>query len=126
VLETKARLAECVVLDGDFAAALKQADETLEAIRHAGTGPGLRSMLYRIRGYALLQRGDADAAESALEESVRIAREADASYELAQSGRARARLRAQRGAESADDERGAAELLEQLGVVSLPDVPLTR
>jgi tetratricopeptide (TPR) repeat protein len=126
VLETKARLAECAVLEGDSEAALKQADETLEAIRHAGAGPGLRAMLYRIRGYALLQTGDVDAAESALEESVRIALEADASYELAQSVRARARLRAQRGTESADDERRAAELLEQLGVVSLPEVPLIR
>jgi ATP/maltotriose-dependent transcriptional regulator MalT len=125
VLETKARLAECAVLDGDFAAALKQVDETLEAVHHAGAGPVLRSMLHRVRGYALVQSGDHDAAETALEESLQIARDADAGYELAQSLLARAHLRVHEGTGGAEDEHEAAELLERLGVVSLPDVPPT-
>jgi predicted ATPase/class 3 adenylate cyclase len=124
VLETKARLAECAALDGDSAAALKQVHDTLEAVQHAGAGPVLRSMLHRIRGYALVQSGDHDAAETALEESLQIARDGLATYELAQSLDARARLWARAGAESRDDEHEAQKLFEQLGVVSQPEIPV--
>jgi class 3 adenylate cyclase/tetratricopeptide (TPR) repeat protein len=124
VLETKARLAECAVLAGDSAAALEQADETLRAVRETGAGPGLRAMIHRVRGYAFGQRGDLDAAEEAVEESVRIARDGDAIYELAQSLEARSRLRAGRGTDGTGDEREASELFGRLGVVSQPDVPL--
>jgi class 3 adenylate cyclase/tetratricopeptide (TPR) repeat protein len=124
VLETKARLAECAVLAGDPAAALAQADETLRAVRETGAGPGLRAMLHRVRGYAAGQRGDLDAAGEAVDESIRIARDGNAIYELAQSLEARSRLRAGRGTDGSGDEREASQFFERIGVVSQPDVPL--
>jgi tetratricopeptide (TPR) repeat protein len=124
VLETNARLAECAVLAGDWASALAEADDTLRSARETGAGPGLRALLHRARGYAAGQSGDLDTAEEAIDESVRIARDADALYELAQSLDGRARLRARRGTDGGSDEREASELFERLGVVSQPDIPL--
>lgn len=124
VLETKARLAECAALAGDSSAALEQAEETLRAVLEEGAGPGLRALIHRVRGYAFGQRGDLEAAEEAVDESVRIARDGNAIYELAQSLDARSRLRAGRGTDGTGDEREASELLGRLGVVSQPDVPL--
>ena len=69
-------------------------------------------MLHRVRGYALVQSGDHDGAETALEESLQIARDGEATYELAQSLEARARLRARAGSESGDDEHEARKLFE--------------
>jgi ATP/maltotriose-dependent transcriptional regulator MalT len=126
VLETKARLAECAILAGDAGAALKQADETLAAIRDTGAVPVLRTMLHRLRGYALMQSGDLEGAEEAIETSLEIARAADAVYELAQSLEARARLHARRGIDGAADEEEARTLLSRLGVISQPKIPLSE
>ncbi len=123
VLETEARLAERAVLAGDHAAALGQLAETEP--RAGEAGPVLRALLLRLRGYALAQAGELEAARASLEESVRVAREAEAPYELALALEALARL-----ADRTSDPTGpdyAAEsgsLLDRLGVVLTPVVPL--
>ncbi|MGB2953520.1 MAG: AAA family ATPase [Gaiellaceae bacterium] len=124
VLETKARLAERAILADDPTEALRQADETLRASDATGSVGVLGAMLHRLRAYALMQSGDLDGAEAALEQSLAIARERDELYELALSLEAAARLAELRG----DDGTAAAEeskaLLARLGVVSTPAVPL--
>lgn len=124
VLETKARLAEYAVLAGDPGAGLPLADETLRGVEESGTGGVVRAMLHRVRGYALAQSGDLDAAEAAVESSTRIARAGDEPYELALSLDALVRLAGRRGADGsgASDERES--IFERLGVVARPYVPL--
>jgi class 3 adenylate cyclase/tetratricopeptide (TPR) repeat protein len=119
VIETKAKLAECAALERDSAEALQQADEALHASAETGTGAVLRAMLHRVRAYALLQAGRGEEAALAIEESVAIAREGRATFELAQSLEARARF----NSEPPDPE--ADEIFERLGVVARPGVPLT-
>jgi class 3 adenylate cyclase/tetratricopeptide (TPR) repeat protein len=107
-LETRARLAELDVLRGDRAASvLERADVTIGK----GAAPAVEAMLQRVRGYALRQSGQPDRARAAFEESLLVARTADAEYEagltLAALGRA--------------DEAG--EILARLGVIAVPRVP---
>ncbi len=124
VLETNARLAEHALLAGRPAEALRQTEETLQALEGADSAGVVRAMLHRLRGYALMHAGDLDAAQAALDESVRIAREGDESYELALSLEARARLAAMRGANEPETEEESSEIFERLGVVSRPEIPL--
>ena len=125
VLETKARLAERAVLAGESTEALRQADETLRALVETGGGSTILPLLHRVRGYALLQLGDYDGAEQCLDESLRIAREGESSYEIALSLQAFARLRERAGADAKPEEVEAAELFQALGVVATPEVPVS-
>ena len=126
VLETSARLAEKSLLAGDAADALSRAEDTLAGVEEHGAGAAAAAMLHRLRGYALMQSGDLDAAALALEESTR-SEQADAdpdaqveSYELALTLEAVARLSELRG----DDDEGAGErsesIFRRLAVVSRP------
>jgi class 3 adenylate cyclase/tetratricopeptide (TPR) repeat protein len=124
VLETKARLAECALLSGDAPEALREAEETLRAIGETGAGAVLRAMLYRVRAYALMQTGDLDRAEEALEQSHHIAREASAMYELALTLEARSKLASIRGEQDEAAEVESADLFEQMGVATRPEVPV--
>ena len=88
----------------------------------------MRTQLERVRGGALLQAGDLAGARECLEQSLRIARAAGASYEAALSLEL---LAAVARAEGAPDEAatlvaesGAA--LAQLGVVRVPELPSPR
>jgi class 3 adenylate cyclase/tetratricopeptide (TPR) repeat protein len=107
-LEAKARLAELDVLRGDRAASvLERADASIGK----GAAPAVEAMLQRVRGYALRQRGQDDRARAAFEESLLVARTADAEYEAALTLAALGR----------DDE--ADEILARLGVIAVPRVP---
>ncbi|HWH55344.1 MAG TPA: adenylate/guanylate cyclase domain-containing protein [Gaiellaceae bacterium] len=123
-LETKARLAERAVLAGEPTEALRHADEALRTLADGEAPPALLALLHRVRGYALLQLGDPDGAEQCLDESIRVAREGDSSYELALSLGAAARLRERTSGNGEGESSEAARLLESLGVVSVPEVPL--
>ena len=81
-------------------------------------------MLYRIRAYALIQLGDLGAAETAIEESIRLARESGRAFELASSLEAASRLwkRLDRDPEPFSAEAGG--LLSGLGVVATQAAPL--
>jgi class 3 adenylate cyclase/tetratricopeptide (TPR) repeat protein len=122
--EAKARLGERAVLAGEPTEALRHADEALRALIDDEASPTLLALLHRIRGYALTQLSDYDGAEQCLDESLRVARESGSAYELALSLDAASRLQQRADFASSGEKAEAARLLEALGVVSVPEVPL--
>jgi class 3 adenylate cyclase/tetratricopeptide (TPR) repeat protein len=113
VVEAQARIAEAILLAGrepDRAYAV--AEEALAGATEVGGMAAAEAMLHRLRGYALLQAGDAAAAREPLEESLRVAKAAQADYEVA--------LTLAALGEGAESE----EMLARLGAVSVPTVPL--
>jgi tetratricopeptide (TPR) repeat protein len=124
VVEIEARLAERAVLARETDDALAGAEQALAAIEQSGGGSLHHAFVHRIRGYALMQKGDLDAAAEALGESLELARGADETYELALTLEALARLRELRGEDASAEARESKALLARLGVVSTPDVPL--
>ena len=118
--ETRARLAECLVLEGSHARALELGLACREAAAKSPVG-GLEALIERNVGYALCQARRRDEATPHLEESLRLAREQKAEFEIALTLRAMAAV----GFDDADALRGESDaILERLGVVSVPKVPL--
>ena len=124
VLETGARLAERAAFAGDAADAIARADETLQATEETDAGATLRALLHRLRGYALAQSEDLEAADEALRQSLETARAAEETYEVALTLEAIARLAELRGVDGSAQARESSALLARLGVVSTPQVPL--
>ncbi|HEY6836585.1 MAG TPA: AAA family ATPase [Gaiellaceae bacterium] len=124
VIEAKARLAELAVFSRNPEEALIQAEETLSAIEQTGGGSLQNALVHRVRGYALMQQGNLDAAEQALRESLDLARVADETYERALALDALARLAEKRGEDGEAEAKESKALLARLGVVSTPDLPL--
>ena len=119
-IETRARVVECRVLAGDDARALELL-EGLAAAAASFTYAGLEALIERQHGYALHQARHPDEGRERLLESLRIARELGATYEVALTLRALADV----GADSDGEHRASSDaILERLGVVSLPRVPL--
>ena len=119
VLEIEARLAELDVLRGDRAeSALEWIADVLERAGDAAGMAPLEAMTHRLRAAALLQLGRRDEAVTALEESIQIARSAQARYELALS----LDLTGMLG--DADAARESVELLAELGVTRVVRPPL--
>jgi class 3 adenylate cyclase/tetratricopeptide (TPR) repeat protein len=125
VIEAKTRLAELAAFSGNPAEALNQADETLRAIEETGGGSLQHALVHRIRGYALIQEGELEAADEALAQSLEVARSADETYELALTLEAIGRLKELRGEDGSGEAEEAHALLGGLGVVSTPEVPLS-
>jgi class 3 adenylate cyclase/tetratricopeptide (TPR) repeat protein len=119
-VETTARRAECLVLEGRYAEAFELATGVLGDAERSPVG-GLEALLERLVGLALHQGRDAEAARPHFETSLRRARELGAEYEVALTLRAMAET-----GYPADEDLGAESraLLDRLGVVSLPRVPL--
>ena len=115
--ETQARRAECLVLGGRFQEALDVAPTVLEA---AEENPLLYPLLERFHGYALVQARRADEAGERFERSLELARELEAGYEVALTLEALART----GIGGPEAETESQAILERLGVVSTPHVPL--
>jgi tetratricopeptide (TPR) repeat protein len=111
-LETEARLAEADVLRGDRPTeAFARTQLVLGRTEEAAEMAALRASTFRLQGAARLQIGEVNAALEDLRESVRVAREADADYEVA--------LALDLLASAHDDPAAAAEsvtLFERLGV----------
>ena len=125
VVEAEARLAELHVLRGEPDEALRALEN---AVRRSDAKEGVAAqepLLHRVRGYALLQRGEVEAARAALEQSLEAARSRDADYERALAERALIDLAEVEGVEP-DRELVAtnAATLDALGVERLPAVPL--
>ena len=110
VLEAKARRAECFVLEGNHRDALALAQDVLAETQDA--------LVERLVGYALVQARRPEEARPHFEESLRLARERGVRYEVARTLGALAET----GAPEHATEAG--RLLDSLGVVSLPRVPL--
>jgi tetratricopeptide (TPR) repeat protein len=123
VLDTRARMAECLFLSGDIDAALHAVDEAIEGSRALGGVSAQHPLLYRIRGAALLRRGDLDGARDALEESQRAAAARDADYERALTLRVLAQLDDRTGGNAHPGAREqSTAILDRLGVVWTPDL----
>jgi len=120
VNETHARRAECLMLEGRYVEALEVASALVEAARETPFG-GLEALVERTIGLALHQARRPDEGRPHLHDSLRIARELNAVYEQAQTLGALADTKAP----DADTHRAqSAEILDRLGVVKLPKVPL--
>jgi tetratricopeptide (TPR) repeat protein len=114
-LLVRAYIAEALAFGGAAPRALQAADRLLpEAGR---TAP----LVHRVRGFALAQLGERDAADRAFQDSIVAAREQDSSYELAVSLDALLALRGP-GPFTGAPRRDA--LLARLDVVALPAPPL--
>lgn len=114
VLEADARIAECLVFQGESERARTAAEEALERAGNAGP---LAPMLLRIKGWALQQLGDIAGASASFEESVGVARGLNADFEIALGLRALARVGAPAdGSDGAGRDDGSS-ILERLGVL---------
>ena len=124
VVETDARRAECLLLEGSGAEALALVDATLALARSLDSTYEL-PMLQRIRGFAELQLGDAGAARDAFEVSLTVARELDAVFDVALTLDAIVRLAVtQTGIVDVAARKEADALFTRLGVVRVLEVPL--
>jgi tetratricopeptide (TPR) repeat protein len=129
LLETNARIAECLLFGGQWREAMDVIDRTLKEARQLGGTTAQAPMLYRLRALAFIQAGKhAEAAED-LAISLQHGRTREADYEVALILDLRATLA--RGLGEIPDPDESAELqtiLTRLGVVSLPTVnlPLDR
>ena len=125
VLDCDAKVAECYALRGDATSAL---DLASDALARAGSAEGgaVESMLERVRGYALGQMGRWDDARTSFEASLALARSRGGmQFDIALALDAIIRLARISGSRApARFEEERAELLEQLGVVSIAEIPL--
>jgi class 3 adenylate cyclase/tetratricopeptide (TPR) repeat protein len=124
-LSTDVRIAECLVLAGENAAAETLADYVVAQV--AGRGMAAETAaLDRLRGYLLAQRGQSALAADAFEASLASARERSALYDQALSLDALLRLASHTG-RPADQAQTAARdaLYERLGVVATATFPLS-
>ena len=120
VTETRARVAECFVFEGRYPDAIATAAELREAAQASPFG-GLEALILRQLGYGLWQAGRQEEAKRELEESLRIARDLSAEFEVALTLRALADIRS----DNADSLRAESDtILARLGVVAVPAVPL--
>ena len=120
IVEAKARRAECLVFEGRHKEALEVATECREAAAKSPVG-GVEALIERSIGYALHQARRPDEARPHFEESLRIARDLKVEYEVALTLRAMAAT----GYPSPETSpRESDAILERLGVVFVPPVPL--
>jgi tetratricopeptide (TPR) repeat protein len=115
--ETLARRAECLVLAGRYQEALDVTPTLLEATEE---NPLLAPFLERLNGYALVQARRAEEAGPRFERSLELASELETDYEVALTLEALGRT----GLGDPDAEPKSQAILERLGVVSTPRVPL--
>jgi tetratricopeptide (TPR) repeat protein len=115
--EARARRGECLVFEGSHAEAIALLDGRVAD----GEVDPVSILVERSLGYALHQARRPEEARPHFEKSLRLARELKAEYEVALT------LRAMAATRYPSDEDLAAEsdaILERLGVVSVPSVPL--
>ena len=120
LIEADARRAQALILEGRHDAVLELATTALERMRSAGE-LGVRSaLLERLLGLAAVQARTPEQAVPHFEESLRLARSLGADYELGRTLHAKVLT----GFASEAEAREAEAILERLGVVALPAVPL--
>jgi class 3 adenylate cyclase/tetratricopeptide (TPR) repeat protein len=125
--EVDSMVAECLALEGRSQEALDLVGPLVATMVEQGSPRGV-ALVERVRGYALVQQGDLEAAQAAFEASRDSALELKADYELVLTLDAMHSLAELRGDRHGADELGGriAELVDQLGMVSMPDVPGLR
>jgi hypothetical protein len=90
---------------------------------------GVRTLLHRVRGYALMRQSQWDAARADFDESLRLARSAAAPYDVALALQARASLARATGGDPEPCLAESMPILERLGVTAMPRLdaaPSTR
>jgi class 3 adenylate cyclase/tetratricopeptide (TPR) repeat protein len=117
LVDTDGRIAECLILKGD-ARGLEIARDALTRARSLGAQSVHLPMLHRVVGYGLLQQGDATGAAAAFDESLRLARDQRAQYQVALTLAAITTLRP-----SPEQEAERDAILAELAVVALPPAP---
>jgi class 3 adenylate cyclase/tetratricopeptide (TPR) repeat protein len=124
-LEVATRQAECLLASGATGPALALVEESLTRSRTlGGVGPQVPG-LQRVRGLALWMGGDHSGAGAAFESSLQAARARQADYEVALTLEALAAWRRHTGAgEVAPLEAERARILDRLGVVWTPELPV--
>ena len=124
VVEADVRLAELEVLRGRPDEATSLLDG---ALRQLGSSEGVGAqgpMMHRVRGYALVQKGEFEAAETAFRDSLEAARARDADYERALAERALSDLHQMvHGVPDEELLASSRSTLDALGVERLPDIP---
>jgi class 3 adenylate cyclase/tetratricopeptide (TPR) repeat protein len=127
VLETDARMAECLLFQGKPSEVLRIVSDALARAEAMGGMGAQVAMLHRLRGYAFAQRGEYERASDALDRSLEIARARDAEFELALTLRAKCDIAAVTGDPSAPAcEEESEAIFSRLDVVRVPAVPLPR
>jgi hypothetical protein len=110
---------------GAASEALALADVAAERAQ-AEEGEGINgSLIARVRGYALAQLHREEEARAAFEEGVRVARTREEPYDVALSLIGLARLK--RAREGAFDDAAleeASAIIERLGVIAVPAIPI--
>jgi len=118
-LEADARIAECLVLEGEALAASQLATDALGRARSLDGGFDVLVMLHRTQGCAFLQLGRVEDARAALDRALEEARRRSLDYEVALVLDALALLEPTDGLRRERDT-----ILERLGVVGIPQIPL--
>jgi class 3 adenylate cyclase/tetratricopeptide (TPR) repeat protein len=129
IIDTLAVSSECELLEGNASRASVVIDEALARDRGLGGISAQSSLLHRLRGYALLARGELAAAREALEESLAVGRTRAMDYDVALASLALVQLAAKdaRFAEGLpiDELRAeSARILERLEVEHTPAFPV--
>ena len=120
LIEADARRAQAFILEGRHEDVVELANTALERMRSSGE-LGVRSaLLERLLGLAAVQARTPDEAPSHFEESLRLARSLGAEYERGRTLHAKVMT----GFATDDEARESEMILERLGVVALPAVPL--
>ncbi len=116
-LEADARCAEAFVLEGRHVEAAKLARTTLAGMTETGEIGTRTALLERLLALASVQGRSPEDAPAHFDESLRVARELGAEYEIARTLRARADT-------GLGPDENAQAIFDRLGVVRLPAVPL--
>jgi class 3 adenylate cyclase/tetratricopeptide (TPR) repeat protein len=124
VLETEARIAEALLLEGAAADALEQVERTLARARTFDGIFALVPTLERVRGLALMQLGRPEEARAALTDSLDRARLDTADYDVALALDSLAALGRLTGEPASAFERERDAIFRRLGVVASPELPL--
>jgi class 3 adenylate cyclase/tetratricopeptide (TPR) repeat protein len=130
-LTTDARLVECLALEGRGADVVTAAADALERAETVGGASVLVAALHRLRGFGLVQMGDAGAGRVAFAESLATARLKGENYglisneyEIALTLDALSRVERQAGNDVGGLEAERDAITARLGVVRLPQPPL--
>jgi class 3 adenylate cyclase/tetratricopeptide (TPR) repeat protein len=125
VLESDARIAECLLLQGDFRSALATADAALNTASTIGSLLPQVPLLQRVRGLALAGTDESDDALVVLDASLASARARTARHEIAWTLQAIEHVRVTAGMAPPSPELIAerAALFDQLGIVAVPTFP---
>jgi tetratricopeptide (TPR) repeat protein len=120
LIEADARRAQAYVLEGRHGEAAELAQSCLDRMQETGEAGVRAAMLERLLALAVVQARRPEEAAPHFAESLRLGREFGADYEVART------LQAKLLTGFADDAEleEAEAIMERLGVVSFPDVPL--